>query len=991
MKRYVRTLIISIVATIALTVSVERAWTQSQASNGQIEGTVVDRRGASLSSATVAATNTGTGAARTVTTDQNGVYRIPLLPLGTYRIRASAPGFKSFVRDGVTLATGQSATVDLQLEPGGIEETVTISEDAPVADPGKTELGRVMNAREVHNLPLPTRNPYNFVILQANVSGRPSRGFNFPQINVNGFARRVNYLLDGNTNTRGDRAGARLLQVSETYVNEMQLLTNGFAAEFGNTPGMIVNMVTPSGTNDLRGSVSYLFRRPSFYSRPFFFSAAELPDNVTNNIAAKVGGPFVRNRWHFYVGYEYVERDDSTRSNRQVTISEAHKADLIQAGLPASIFVPAIPSQEYGSHYIIRSDVQLNGNNRFTTRFNHSSLGTRNNIGGVFNTLERSVDTTASDHSLGVQLVSYGGRWLNELRFQFVNGEINTVRNEMSGTGPSVIISNVANFGSPLDAGVRDGTKVTQIQNNFSITRDAHVIKFGGGFSSTNSYNRSPVSSVYTFRGIPAYRQARNGNAPFGYERYQEAFGDPEVKLNTTFWNFFAQDDWKTTRRLKLSFGLRYDLYLVPRADESSPLSVSRRFNQDKNNLAPRFGLAYLVREGRRPLVLRVGAGIYYEAPWSAMYERAIRNNGKRFFTLSFCGDDDQPRCMFHEELAPPFPSTFSGTQPSGAFLPAQDIVTVSPDFVNMYAIHSNAQLEQAITDNLSVSVGYLHSGGRHIPVYRNINPVGFVRFLADDRPVFGINRLDSRFKQILMAESAGVSRYDALTFQLAQRFSSGLQFSANYTFSKAIDDAPEQNVTYQGGVGGVTNTSLVLSDPTNRGTDKGYSYGDQRHTFVMSLVVEPTLNMRNKTLTNLLNNNQFGVITTANSGERFSILAGRQSGGTLSGLDLNLDGVSTADRPVGFKRNSGKTPPQFNLDIRYSRLIDLTDRYKFELFGEVQNLFNINSIIGYNNVLVSTDPSTGEMIGPLPDFKAGNTSVALESRQLQLGIKFLF
>jgi hypothetical protein len=308
-----------------------------------------------------------------------------------------------------------------------------------------------------------------------------------------------------------------------------------------------------------------------------------------------------------------------------------------------------------------------------------------------------------------------------------------------------------------------------------------------------------------------------------------------------------------------------------------------------------------------------------------------------------------------------------------------------------MYAIHWNAQLEQAITDNLSLSVGYVHSGGRHIPVYRNINPVGSVRFLADGRPVFGSARLDSRFDRILMAESAGVSRYDALTLQLTQRFSTGVQFSANYTLSKAVDDAPEQNVTYSG-IAGVMVTSLVLSDPTNRSLDRGYSYGDQRHTFVMSLVARPTFNLRNKTLSYLLSNNQVGIIATANSGERFSILAGRvQLDGTLSNLDLNRDGTSTADRPVGVNRNSGKTPPQFNLDLRYSRFFSFAERFKLELLGEVQNLFNINSIIGYNNVRVPTDQNTGEMIGPIPDFKSRNASFALESRQAQIGVKFIF
>ena len=959
---------------VILLIAAVTGYAQSQALDGQIEGTVVDQTKASVPNATVTATNLGTGAFRIVTTDEDGIYRIPLLPLGTYRITIDAPGFRRYIREGISLAAGQSVTIDLQLEPGPLNETVTISQDAPVADSGKTDLGRVMNEREVHNLPLPTRNPYNFIILQANVTGRPNRGFNFPQVNVNGFARRVNYLLDGNTNTRGDRAGARLLQISETYVNEIQLLTNGFAAEFGNTTGMIVNMVTPSGTNNVRGSVNYLFRRPSFYSRPFFFSAPKLPDNVTNNVAATIGGPIVKDRWHFYFGYENIQRDDSTRANRQVTISEQDKAALIQAGLPPSIFVPAIPSQEYGSHYIARSDLQLNGNNRLSARFNHSNLGTRNNIAGLSNTMERSIDITATDHSLAVQFVSYTTRWVNEFRFQFAQSQSDNVRNQTSGTGPSVTISNVASFGSPLDADASDRTRVSQLQNNFSVTRDARVIKFGAGVLFSNSYNRSSVVSHYTFSTLLKYLAARR--LPFGYESYEETFGNPEATLKASYWNFFVQDDWKVTRRFKISYGLRYDLHVPPRGDVAAPFSASREFNQDRNNFAPRLGLVYAFLEGDRPLVLRAGSGIYYEVPWSQMYSRALQNNGVRFFSLQFCGIGDsgpQP-CM----LGPQFPGTFSGNQPAG--IPAQNIVTVSPDFVNMYAIHSNVQLEQAITDNLALALGYVHSAGRHIPVYRNINPVTPNRVLADGRPVFGSARLDARFNQIQMAESVGVSQYDALTIQLNRRFSRGFQFNANYTLARSVDDAPEQNVTYSGGIGGVTVTSLVLSDPTNRSFDKGYSYGDQRHTFVMSLVARPTFNFRSRTLSRILSNNQFGIIANANSGERFSILSGR---------DLNGDGISSSDRPVGFKRNSETTPPQFNLDLRYSRFINLAERYKLQVIGEVQNLFNVKSIIGYGNVVVPTNPITGEINGPIPDFKL--RSFALESRQLQLGVKFLF
>lgn len=194
-----RYLLIAAVITGSLVGFLPSISAQSQALNGQIEGTVVDQTGAAVANAAITATNVETGATRMTAADGSGLYRFPLLPLGTYRITAEAANFKRSIRDGIMLATGQAATVDMQMEPGDIHEAVTISGDSPVADIGKTDLGRVMNSREVHNIPLPTRNPYNFVILQANVTGRPNRGGAYPQINVNGFLRRVYYLLDGNT------------------------------------------------------------------------------------------------------------------------------------------------------------------------------------------------------------------------------------------------------------------------------------------------------------------------------------------------------------------------------------------------------------------------------------------------------------------------------------------------------------------------------------------------------------------------------------------------------------------------------------------------------------------------------------------------------------------------------------------------------------------------------------------------------------------------
>jgi len=400
----------------------------------------------------------------------------------------------------------------------------------------------------------------------------------------------------------------------------------------------------------------------------------------------------------------------------------------------------------------------------------------------------------------------------------------------------------------------------------------------------------------------------------------------------------------------------------------------------DKNNFAPRLGIVYALREGNHPTILRAGAGIYYDQPLLAMYQRALQNNGNpRFFNFSFRGNSNGT--TIPSPNAPAFPNTFSGSLPAGSVLPPQNIDTIAPDFENMYALHANIQVEQAITENLSFAVGYIHSGGRHIAVYRNINLIPF-RFLADGRPVFSssvnsFTRFNPRFNNIFIAESAGVSEYNALTLQLTKRFSRGLQFSANYTLSKATDDAPEQNLST-----GALFQNLMLTDPYNRRLDKGNSFADQRHTFVMSLVARPQFNFKNKPLRYLFNNNQVGIIATANSGETFNI---------VSDLDLNGDGVLTSDRPVGIKRNSGKTPPQYNVDLRYSRFFNFTERYKMEVFSEFQNLFNNNSIVGFTNVRVTTNADTGEMVGELPDFKARNQSTSQDSRQFQIGFKFIF
>jgi hypothetical protein len=938
---------------------------QSQALNGQIEGTVSDANGAVVPNATVTATNKETGTERKTTSDGNGTYKIPLLPLGTYRVTVEAANFKKLIRDGITLSTGQTATIDASLQAGGTSETVTIEADSPIADAGKIDVGRVMNTREVESLPLVSRNPYNYALLQANVTGRPNSEFGVPRINANGYARRTNYQLDGNSNTQADRGGIRLMPISEMFVSEVQLVTNGFSAEFGNTPGLVMNAVTPNGTNNIHGAASYRFRRTNLSSRPFNISpTAVKPATKVDNVTGAIGGPIIKDRWHYFGGYEYVKRDLAGEPARTITISDANKAALIASGIPSSAFPTAIPAAQKVNFFIVRTDFQLSDKHRLTGRFNWFKNKSPNNINGQLNTLQRSIDFDDLSYSPAVQLVSvFSPNLLNEFRFQYAKRDSRNNANANSGKGPSIVITGIANFGSPENSNtIAPLETMTQFLDNFTLTRGNHTIKVGGGLNRIYDKRRSGVFARYTFPTLQAYLDAKNGVNLRSYTNYVEAFGNPEIEYKSTFYNVFAQDDWKVTPKLKVNFGVRYDQYKVPNADSASPFTASQNFKVDKNNFAPRLGIVYGLRTGKYATIIRASAGLYYDAPFLDTYLRGLQNNGSpKFlnFTLT-------PTSVG----SPAFPNTL-GSLPSGFALPVQSIETVDSNFENF-------QVEQSLSDDISATFGFIHSGGRHIPIYRSLNRFTGLTTLADGRPIFvsatGI-RKDARFNNILSAESVGTSSYDALTLQLTKRFSKGFQFSANYTLSKSEDDAPEQNlVATQVG-------NSVLSDPTNRKVDRGPSLADQRHTFVMSLVAKPEFSFENKALKYIFNNNQIGVIATSNSGERFNI---------VSTADLNNDGFIGSDRPVGVSRNSGLTPKIFNVDLRFSRFVNFSERYKLEFFGEAVNIFNINSPFQFNNLTVATNPDGTITAGALPDFRSrGITS--LDSRQLQFGFKFKF
>jgi hypothetical protein len=947
------------------------ALAQSQAINGSIEGTVKDSTGAALPGATVTITNTDTGAQRVVISGSEGAYRAPLLTLGSYDVLAELQGFKKFEQKGITLSAGQTAVINVTLPVGNISETITVTGESPIANPGKIDLGRTIGEAEVKNLPLVSRNPYNFAFLQANVTGYENNEFGVPRINANGTQMHTNYQLDGNTNTEKDRAGLRMLPVSEVLVREVKLVTNGFAPEFGQTTGMVYNAITPSGTNDIHGSASFRFKRNPFSERPFFLApTARKPDTEANDFTAAVGGPIRKDRIHFYGAYEYVDR--SLVTGGQVITVTPENAAALGITLPSSGVIPAHQKVNFGFGKV---DYTVSPANHLAVRYFLFKNFSPSNIGGGLTTTDRATDFTDRMDSASAQLVStFGASMLNELRVQYARRHQFRTQG-ISVDGPAVTVSSVAAFGG---ARLGDGNSVgfdfnqgiTQVIDNLSWLRGKHGLKAGLDAQYIADDRVRGDLFLYTFPSTASYNAARSGQNPLGYTNLQQLFGNRSAEYNSAFYGLFAQDDWQVTPQLKVLYGLRYDLFDVPSARPFAANKYSQDFTIDKNNVGPRAGLSWAV-DSSAHTVVRASTGLMYEPPLLDFYDGAILNNGDPVsFTVTVSGTS---------EGAPAFPTSLANV-PASFVLPRQSIIVMDPDFKTQSAWLSNVQIERALNNDLAVSAGYVNSIGRNMPVLVDVNLIPTGATLADGRPIYSTavtaaTRVDPTFNQVNMFRSIGESTYNAFTATMTKRMTHGWMAQATYTLARGEDNAPLTG-TYVVGSG-----DDRLSDPSNPDRDKGLTPFNQLHTFSLSTVIAPRVADTTSGAA-IWNNNQIGIILQANSGLPFNI---------RSTLDLNADGVSN-DRPLGVERNAGRLGRVLNLDLRYSRFIPVRGVQRAELFFEAKNLFNTENIAGVNRV-IATD-ALGTPLAPISfrgeDYPLSGKS-GYDQRLIQLGFKYIF
>jgi hypothetical protein len=922
---------------------------QSEAINGAIRGRVTDALSAPVAQAGIKVENTQTGLARSVQSTEDGYYVLPNLPLGPYTVTFQKAGFDTQVHPGVLLNAGTEATIDAQLRVGSVATSVEVQGGAPIIDPSRVSTGRTIGYEETTNLPLTSRNPYNFILFQPGISGHPNPELGIPRLlNTNGLPDRVSYQLDGAVATESDRYGLRLFAIANSYVSEVQTVSNSFSPEFGKTAGDVYNVITGSGSNAFHGNVLALGRPLDLVARPILATPTTLLP-VANNFAANAGAPIIRNKLFFFASYEHVKRSTPA----PITITSANAAAI---GIPASLLTNP-PAVEHAQWVDTRLDWVITPKHQFFVRYNYfrNQYPFNTNVGGQ-NALSVASDFRDRAHVLGAQILStFSPSLLNEIRFGWPYRNEQHLANPLTGVGPQITISGVANFGGSNAVGDRFQEKIPNLNDNVTLLKGPHTVKAGFGFQQNLDVQAADIYTQYTFPSIAAYLQAASGANPYSYTTFNASVGQPGAWYHSFFWDFFVQDSWQVSPNILIVGGLRYDKFSGPAGDPGFQLPYSQHFRSPSGDFAPRLGIAWTVNP---KTVVRINSGIFYEAPPTNLWYNALYNDGGSSSYVAALSANTPG--------APAFPATaVTGTLPRSA----QTLYTITPNFKDGYGINTSIQITRQLSTDDSLTVGYANAGGRNLEYLRNMNLINPIGALADGRPVYGPSGASTRanplYNNIAIQDIGNNSSYNALILNYQRRLAHGVLASASYTWSHSIDDAPEANTYDQG--------SVFITDPTNRNRDRGNSSINRPNAFTVSSIWAPTATLGNRVVNYLANNNQLGLLVNATSGDQQTITAN---------TTLNGDSLATS-RPLYVGRNTLRTPAIYQFDIRYTRtFLKIRERFQPKFFIEANNVFNHPNITTINTT-ATVAAATGAIVTS-PTFAP--VSTLLEGRIVQLG-----
>lgn len=934
---------------------------QSNAIDAAIEGYVRDASGGVIQRARITVRNTSTNIASETVTNPDGYFRFPLLQVGTYQLTADAEGFKSVTKPDFSLAAGQKVRLDLDMQVGSRAETVEVNAETSMelADTGSSAVAGIVSRKEVEDLPIVSRNIYNFQLLAPGVQGLSSPTFGTTQFAFGGNER-SSWNLDGLDNTqRGGSRQIRMVITTPEAVEEVQVLSNGYSAEFGRAAGGQVNVILKSGTNQYHGSGLYLYRPQSWQARPSLASVN--PEETWWDTALTFGGPIIKDRLFFFTQYEH---NPYTRPNA-LTILPANAAAL---NLPANQQGTAPFGETYDT-YVGKGNYRINDRNSGYVRYARFTNHQPNNASGL-TIPDRGVNFDDHMNGGGIQLATaFSPNLLNEVRYGAIQRtQANAPVGSPNPYTAAVNITGVANIGyNPL--ALTETTELAhQIIDNVTWTHGRSTWKAGIDYQHTNFDIFKSRNATYTFGGLSAAGSTRGAVSalnqylytvqgvtdpatakPYTYSTFAEDGGDPRLNISFQFLNWFVQNEFRVNSSLTLNFGVRYETILFPGLDPAAPYPLSRKIDGDHKDFAPRVSFNWRATKDAKTVV-RGAFGTFYDVPALSIFYTAAQVNGDRFLSYQVAGSDPK---------APVFPTVPALSD--AALIVKPNINAFAPGYKNTYQIQANLQVQRELPFNLVLTMGYNYAAQRHGLYSENINLGPAVSFLADGRPVFGgaALRPNQAFNQINVIESGANTNYNALFVHLQKRLSAGLLFQGSYTWSHAM-----ANNLGEGG---------SLTDPTNLRRDYGNADNDLRHYFVGQWLYEPRFKSPSMKWANGF---EVSSMIFYNSGYPIN---------AVSGIDLNSDGVIN-DRPLFRGRNDVAGPGLTQIDARLQRSFTIREHYRIVGLLEAENALNhtnanCSTAGGCSGAVVNTATA--------PDF--GRITSARTARNVQFGLKFVF
>jgi len=861
---------------------------------------ITDQSGAAVSGASVTAKSLDTGFSRTVQTDQRGRYRLYALSVGPYEVRVTKTGFEEAIRSGIRLVVGQDATVDLGLHLGQVSEQVVVTEDAPVVNLTTNDISGLVGETQVKDLPLNGRSYDLLLTLNPGIANftwektggigvsNSTTGNNF---SVSGNRPQQNiFLLNGveftgaaENNMQPGGSSQQLLGVDA--VREFNVLRDSYGAEYGKRPGGQVSIVTQSGTNQVHGSV-YEFLRNSALDAPNYFDQGTAPPFQRNQFGVAMGGPIQTDKTFLFANYEGFRQHLHQTSVAFVpdASSRASAVPSVQPLLNLWPVAPAGAPNFNGIAQVFSSPLQTIREDFGTARLDHI-ISTRDSLAAVYTiddgddltatvldpfssdilTLREQVFSLDETHSFSPNTVNVARVGYSRAGY-FFTGEPTpgtpaaSVPGFLSGlpVGAVVVGGSAASnpaaqlglAGSNNGSNLRIARNLYTFEDRLSVTRGRHQFTVGAWFQPFQS-NETIALSQYGQATFSSLQNFLQGSA-------SSFLWDPsptEMNWRSLFGAWYVEDVMRIAPRLTLSLGLRDEFttgwneahgraanYTFSGAVISSQPHIGDSLftvNNAKFLPQPRIGLAWSPRTDKT--VIRAGFGVYNDLQ-DALGYRTDQN--APFNPVYSVGSATKPFLVSSLPIDPHAPP------PAGAKLVPGG---VQPDMQTPTLISWSLRVQQEITPDMSLTIGYVGSHGYHellgvdanepFPVvcpgspcpatYPSTFPAGLAGtpVPAGSFYVPTTTRANPNLANTWTWFSQGTSNYNALQVDVNRRFSHGLSLRGVYTWSKALDDGDSLNAT------AAANAPGLVSNPFDLHADYGLATYDARHIGVINAV----------------------------------------------------------------------------------------------------------------------------------------------------------